>query len=166
MDNVKCIINMKDDTKMKKVFLWLTAILLLPINLFSQPTTNHQSLITIRDAWIRPAAANANSAFFFEVVNNGSAADTLLSANGDLSEIVEIHETYKRESDMMGMREVHNVPIPAKSTVKFKPGALHVMLIGLTKDVRPGEQYDLILQFKNAGTKKVKAVVRDMPRMK
>ena len=97
MDNVKCIINMEDDTKMKKVFLWLTAILLLPINMFSQPITNHQSLITIQDAWIRPAAAKANSALFFEVVNNSSSPDTLLSAKGNLSEIVEIHETYKKK---------------------------------------------------------------------
>ncbi len=150
---------------MKKIFLLITVIVLLAINLFSQPITNRQSLITIKDAWIRPAAAKANSALFFEVVNNSSSPDTLLSAKGNLSEIVEIHETYKKENDIMGMREVHNVPIPAKSIVKFKPGALHIMLIGLTKDVRLGEQYDLVLQFKNAGTIKVKAVVQDMPKM-
>lgn len=151
---------------MKKMFLMSTAIVLYSVNLFSQPITNNQSPITIKDAWIRPAAANGNSALFFEVVNNGVVPDTLLAAKGKFSEVVEIHETYKKENDLMGMREVHNVPIPTKGTVIFKPRSLHIMLIGLLKDIRLGEQHEVTLVFKNAGAIKVKAVVRDMPKMK
>jgi len=151
---------------MKKIFLLITVIVLLTVNLFSQPITNHKSLITIRDAWIRPAAAKANSALFFEVVNNSSSPDTLLSAKGNLSEIVELHETYKKENDMMGMREVHKVVIPAKGTVIFKPRSLHIMLIGVLKDIQLGEKHEVALVFKNAGAIKVKAIVRDMPKMK
>lgn len=151
---------------MKKIFLLLIVIGFSSMCLFSQSKEKHQQLITIQDAWIRPAAAKANSALFFEVVNNSSSPDTLLSAKGNLSEIVELHETYKKENDIMGMREVHKVAIPAKGTVKFKPGALHIMLISLMKDIRIGEQHEVTLVFKNAGAVKVKAVVRDMPKMK
>ena len=151
---------------MKKIFLLTTTIGLLFVNLFSQPITNNKSLITIQDAWIRPAAANANSAIFFEILNKSSIADTLLSAKSDLAEIVEVHETYKKENDMMGMREVHKIAIPANGIVKFKPLGLHVMLIGVLKDIRLGEHHEVALVFKSAGTIKVKAVVRDMPKMK
>lgn len=151
---------------MEKIFLITIVIALLPVNLFSQSITNNQSLITIKDAWIRPAAAKANSALFFEVVNNSSSPDTLLLAKSNLSEIVELHETYIKENDIMGMREVHKVVIPAKGTVFFKPRSLHIMLIGLLKDIHLGEQHEVTLLFKNAGAIKVKAVVRDMPKMK
>ncbi|MBA4407663.1 hypothetical protein C0389_10340 [bacterium] len=151
---------------MKKMFLLLTVIVLFYINLFSQSITNRQLLITIRDVWIRPAAAEANTALFFEVVNNSSLPDTLLSATGKISELVEVHETYKKENDVMSMREVQKVVVPPHSIVKFKPRGLHVMIIGLLKDIRLGEKHEITLEFKNAGRIKVKAVVRDMPAMK
>lgn len=156
----------KDDSKMKKIFFLIAIIVLLSTDLFSQPITNRQSLITIQDAWIRPAAANANSAIFFEILNKSGIADTLLSAQSNLAEIVELHETYKKENDMMGMREVHKVVIPANGIVKFKPLGLHAMLIGVLKDIRLGEHHEVALVFKSAGAIKVKAVVRDMPKMK
>ncbi|MFA7229614.1 MAG: copper chaperone PCu(A)C, partial [Melioribacteraceae bacterium] len=111
---------------MKKIII-AAAILLFPVIISSQPITNRQSLITIKDAWIRPSVKDANSALFFEVTNNAAAADTLLSAKSELAEMVEVHETYKKENDMMGMREVEKVPVPAKSSVMFKPRGLHIM---------------------------------------
>ena len=166
MYNLQLIMYNEDDLKMERIFFLGAVIYLFSISLFSQPITNHQSLITIQDAWIRPAASKANSALFFEVVNNNNSPDTLLSAKSNLSEIVEFHETYKKGNDMMGMREVYKVVIPANSIVKFKPQGLHVMLIGVLKDIRLGEQHEVTLVFKNAGAVKVKAVVKDMPKMK
>ena len=152
--------------KMKRIFYLGTIFILFPVILFSQQIKNHNSKIIIKDAWIRPAATNANTALFFEVVNNSDSPDTLLSAESTLAEIVELHETYKKENDMMGMREVHKVAIPAKSSVMFKPRDLHIMLIGTLKDIRLGSQYEITLLFKKAGAIKVKAIVRDMPKMK
>ena len=122
--------------------------------------------INIIDPWIRPAAQGANSAFFFQLVNQSDKADTLIAAKFAHSEVVELHETFKKENDMMGMRAVKSVAIPAKGTVVFKPSDLHIMLIGLTKDVKIGETYELKLVLKKAGEIKTKAVVRDMPKMK
>jgi len=151
---------------MKKLFIILTALALVPVNLFSQPITNNRSPVTIKDAWIRPAAMNANSALFCEVVNNSSVPDTLVAAKGNFSELVEIHETFKKENDMMGMREVHNVAVPGKGALILKPGSFHIMLIGLNKDLRLGEKYEVVLVLKRAGEIRVRALVRDMPAMK
>ena len=150
---------------MKKEFLILM-IVMLPVILFSQTIKKTPIQITIKEAWLRPAAINANSALFCEVTNTSNLPDTLISAKGKISEIVEIHETYKKENDMMSMREVHNVVITANGSVKLKPQSLHVMLIGILKDVRLGENHEFTLVFKKAGEIKVKAVVRDMPMMK
>ncbi len=141
---------------MKKIIL----VLILSTFAFAQ------TKIEIKDPWIRPNAKGANSALFFIAENKSDKADTLIAAKFDNSEIVELHETYKKNDDMMGMRQVKFVAIPAKSTVTFKPRNLHIMLIGLKKGIKIGENYNLTLVFKKAGEIKIKAVVQDMPKMK
>ncbi|MEW6654099.1 MAG: copper chaperone PCu(A)C [Bacteroidota bacterium] len=122
--------------------------------------------LLITDPWVRPAAKGANSAFFFKLENKGDIADTLISCKYAYSEIVELHETFKKDNDMMGMRTVKYVALPSKGRVDFKPRDLHIMLIGLSKDIRIGESCELILVFKNSGEIKTTAVVRDMPKKK
>lgn len=150
---------------MNKVFLLIAAITFSSVNLFSQPITNHQSLITVKDVWARPGAKNANSAIYFVVQNNSSKADTILGAKSKFAEIVEVHESFKRDNDRMGMRQVKFVAVAANSKLEFKPGGFHVMLINLYKDIKTGSSLDATLNFKFAGKIKVKAVVRDMPGM-
>ncbi|MCX7874748.1 MAG: copper chaperone PCu(A)C [Melioribacteraceae bacterium] len=141
---------------MKKIFL------LLILTSF----TIAQTKIEIKDPWLRPNAKGANSALFFIAENKTDKADTLIAAKFENSEVVELHETYKKSEDMMGMRAVKFVVIPPKSNVVFKPRDLHIMLIGLKKDIKIGENYNLSLIFKKAGEIKINAAVRDMPKMK
>lgn len=122
--------------------------------------------LSVNDPWIRPSAKGANSAFFFQLENKSDKADTLVSAKFADSEVVELHETFKKENDMMGMRSVKFVAIPAKGTVVFKPRDLHIMLIGLTKDIKVGESREVKLVFKHSGELKTTAIVRDMPKKK
>ncbi|MHB8906796.1 MAG: copper chaperone PCu(A)C [Melioribacteraceae bacterium] len=150
---------------MNKSFLLLAAVTFVTINLFSQPITKNQSPITIKDVWARPGAKNANSALYFVVQNNGSKADTILGAKSKYAEIVEVHESFKRDNDRMGMRQVKFVAVAANSKLEFKPGGFHVMLINLLKDVKAGTSLDATINFKFAGKIKVKAVVREMPGM-
>lgn len=150
-----------------KIFAALTILLLLLIkvsSVYSQEKEQPKSKIQIHDPWIRPAAEGANTALFFVVENNSDQPDTLLSARSPLSELVEVHEMFKKE-DMMGMREVEFVAIPPNSKVEFKPRDLHVMLIKMKKDLKIGDQGEAVLVFKKAGEIKVKATVRDMPKM-
>lgn len=125
-----------------------------------------QTKIVVKDPWIRPNAKGANSALFFIAENKSNKADTLIAAKFENSEVVELHETYKKSDDMMGMRAVKFVEIPANGSVTFKPRDLHIMLIGLKNDIKVGENYNLVLVFKKAGEIKINAIVRDMPKMK
>ncbi len=124
-----------------------------------------QSKIEINNAWVRPSAEGSNTALFFILENKGNKPDTLLSAEAGVADIVEVHETYKKDNDKMGMREVKFVAVPAKSKVELKPRGLHVMLIDLQKDLRIGDEIEAALNLKHAGKIKVKAVVKDMPAM-
>ncbi|NMB81038.1 MAG: copper chaperone PCu(A)C [Ignavibacteria bacterium] len=148
-----------------KMKYYLCFLLVISSVIAAQQNKTQATKIEVKDAWIRTSAEGSNSALFFEVVNNSDYPDTLLSAESNLAEVVEVHETFKRENDMMGMRKVNFVVIPPKSTVKFKPRDLHVMLIKLKKDLRQNEKGDATLLFKIAGKIKVNAIVRDMQMM-
>ena len=61
----------------------------------------------------------------------------------------------------MSMQPQENVPIPNGSEVAFEPGGLHVMLINLESDLRPGDGFSLSLNFQQAGTVEIEVPVRE-----
>jgi copper(I)-binding protein len=100
-----------------------------------------------------------NTAVFFEIVNSGRKPDTLYNVTSDLAKLTEVHQSFEKDGQM-GMRKVPLLVIPAKSTVYFKPGSYHVMLIKLKKDMKEGNIEEVSLHFKQAGEIKVKSVVK------
>lgn len=119
--------------------------------------------IMVHNAWIRPSAEGTTTAFFGMIMNHTDVNDTLIDVSSNLAEITELHESYKKESDMMGMRHIDALPVDANSSVELKPRSYHVMLIILNQDLKVGEQKEVTLHFKNAGEIKVTAEVKDMP---
>jgi len=65
------------------------------------------------------------------------------------------------DGDIMGMREVEEIPVPAGETVTLEPGGYHVMLKDLAKPLEKGTTFELTLKFEKAGTIVVEAEVRD-----
>ena len=62
---------------------------------------------------------------------------------------------------MMSMFPVQFVPVTAGGSQDLKPGSYHIMLINLNKTPKLGEEYELVLTFKNAGIVKTSAVVKE-----
>ena len=126
--------------------------LILLFLIFFPPQEN----IKIKDAWVRPAPENMTSALYFTIENKGETADTLYKVASDIAAKVEIHETYT-EGEMMGMREVDFIVIPGKSSFELKPGAHHVMLMKLKKNIKVGDEENFTLYFKGVGEIKITA---------
>jgi len=116
--------------------------------------------IVIKDQWLRPGAEKMASALYFTIENNGSTADTLYSVDSDVSNMVELHETYSNGS-VMGMREIGQVVINPGETVKLEPGGKHVMVMKLKKDLKIGEKFYFNLHFRKAGEIKITAEVKE-----
>jgi hypothetical protein len=76
-----------------------------------------------------------------------------------VANVVELHKT-TMEGNMMKMAPVENIEIPAQGQAELKPGGLHVMLIGLKRELKPDEKIRLKLHFEKAGAQEVEAVVR------
>lgn len=114
--------------------------------------TGAGSDLTVDVAWARASSRIGGiTAAYLSISNGGSTADRLVGVATPVAEVVEIHETV-RSDGMMGMRPVAFVPIPAGGTVTMAPGGTHVMLIGLTSELRAGSSFQITLTFERAGT--------------
>lgn len=140
--------------------------------------------VTVNDPWVRAAAttgmnthggmaeatpmmghggmmsSGGTSAAYMVLVNRGGTADRLVSASTDVAEVVELHETRMVDNVMQMAPVADGISVPANGQVELKPGGLHVMLIGLKRDLAAGETVRLNLSFERAGTISIDAPVR------
>ena len=117
--------------------------------------------VTVGDAWARPAAAGDQpGAAYLTITNGGGQADTLLGVTSPVAGSIEMHETSMDSSGMMGMHPVERIDVPSGGVVKLEPGGYHLMLVGLTRELRVGDTVELDLTFEHAGKVTVTADVR------
>jgi copper(I)-binding protein len=103
--------------------------------------------------------SGANSAVFMVIENRSSQAVRLIAADSEVSDAVEIHLS-QMEGDEIVMRQVDGVEIPAHGKVELKPRNYHIMLIGIRRDLNPGDVIELSLQFEHSPTQTIQAEVR------
>ena len=114
--------------------------------------------IVISDAWTRPiTVAGRPGGAYLTITNNTGASDQLLSASSPISPRLEIHE-HSMADGVMKMRQVEFVEIPANQTVEFEPGGYHIMIFDSVQ-YAIGDEVELVLTFKNAGSVKTTAHV-------
>jgi copper(I)-binding protein len=117
--------------------------------------------IEVSDAWVRSSAMmDRAGAAYMVIANEGSQDDQLLRASSDAAAVVELHES-REMNGMMEMSPVTAIPVPAGGEAELAPGGLHIMLIDLTRELRPGDEVTLTLTFEKAGEITVRAVVRE-----
>lgn len=119
--------------------------------------------LTIDRPWSRPTIGKApNSAAYMKITNKGSAPDTLTGVKSEVAEHVQLH-TVMKEGEVMRMRPVKGgIAVPPNASLELKPGGYHIMLMGLTKKLAPGDMFDLTLQFQGQGEVPIKVKVEKM----
>jgi copper(I)-binding protein len=66
------------------------------------------------------------------------------------------------EDGMMKMRRVERIDLPAGETVTLEPGGLHIMLIGLSRQLSPGEEVEIRLTFEDGSGTTLTAPVKSV----
>jgi copper(I)-binding protein len=87
-------------------------------------------------------------------LENRGAPDRLVSVTADVSRSVELHEM-KMEGDVMRMRQIEAIDVPANKAVILQPGGTHIMLVGLKSPLKAGDRFPMTLKFEKAGEVKV-----------
>lgn len=110
-----------------------------------------RSELQIEKPWARATVPGAAVGGGYLVIrNNGATGDRLLGATTPASARVEIHEM-AMEKNVMRMREVKGIDVPAKGAIEFKPGGYHLMFMELKAPLKQGEKVPVTLRFEKAG---------------
>lgn len=118
--------------------------------------------VEIDGAYARASIPNVpNSAAFFVIKNNSDKDIAITSANSDIAEKNELH-THIKENQMLKMMKVEKLVVPAKSSLELKSGGDHVMLMGLKKELKVGDEISLELSFSDGDKKSIKVPVKDL----
>lgn len=101
----------------------------------------------VEDAWVRTSVPGQPSSGAFMRVTADSDSK-LLSVSSPAAKDVQIHEM-SMTNDVMRMGPVDSVALPAGKTVSLDPNGYHVMLMGLVKQIKEGDQVPLTLTVEN-----------------
>jgi len=114
---------------MRKLFVVSLLSLLWSIPSFAQMKAD--------DAWIRATVPGQTATGMF--VRLTSDQDVrLIAVSSPVAGLGEIHEM-TMDGEVMKMRAVDGIDLPAGQTVELKPGGLHIMLLDLKEPLQEGQ---------------------------
>jgi copper(I)-binding protein len=114
--------------------------------------------IKIENAYTRATAPGQEVAGGFMKIENKGAADQLVSASSPAAGDVQLHEM-AMEGNVMKMREVKSISVPANGVVELKHGGYHLMFLNLKGPFTAGQSVPVKLKFAKAGEVEVKLPV-------
>ena len=104
--------------------------------------------VEVQDPWVRATVPHQQVSGAFMRLE--SAKDMrLVEVRSPVAGAVEIHESTMKDN-VMRMRKVPAVPVPAGRGAELKPGGYHVMLLRLKQQLKEGERVPLTLVFEDA----------------
>lgn len=121
----------------------LVALSLAAVSAFAQAPA-----VKVEGAWTRATVAGQQGSGAFMSLTASSALK-LVGVSSPVAGVTELHEM-KMEGDIMRMRAVPAIDLPAGTSVQLKPGGFHVMLMDLKTPLRKDTQIPLTLVLQNA----------------
>lgn len=129
-----------------------------PAAAMPSPAASPQPAFAVQDPWVK-AADKGMTAGFGTFVNNGPADVTIVSADSPASG-VELHEMAMQDGAMVMKPKAGGIVVKAGASHELEPGGDHLMLMDLTKPVRPGDEVAFTLAFADGTTYGFTAVAK------
>ncbi len=104
--------------------------------------TSHAQ-VKVENAWIRATVPAQKATGAFMQLTSPTIA-RLVAASSTAAPHVEVHEM-AMENDVMKMRQISAVELPAGKSVELKPGGYHIMLLDLKQQMKAGDVVPLTL---------------------
>jgi periplasmic copper chaperone A len=116
--------------------------------LASGPALAQAALVKVEGGWARPTVQGQKSSGAFMRIT--AQEDTqLVGLSSPVAGVAEVHEM-KMDGDIMKMRALPALTLPAGQTVQLKPGGYHVMRMDLKIQLAKNSTVPMTLRFKNA----------------
>jgi periplasmic copper chaperone A len=115
---------------------------------FSAMATDKLADVAVKDAWIRTTVPGQKGTGAFMSITSKTDL-RLVGASSAAAGVTEVHEM-KMNGDVMQMRAVSGLDLPAGKAVALQPGGFHVMLLDLKAALPKDATVPLTLLFKDA----------------
>ena len=128
--------------------LFVQAALALAFTLATGLASAQTPTIKVEGAWARATVPGqkGTGAFMNITAKEGTR---LVGVSSPVAGVAEVHEM-KMENDIMKMRAVPGLDLPAGQTVSLKPGGYHLMLMDLKAPLMKDSTVPVTLRFKDA----------------
>lgn len=117
--------------------------------------------VKVEGAWARPTVKGQQGGGGFLAITS-RVADRLVGGSTPAATRLELH-AMSMQGDVMQMRQLDAIDLPAGRKVELKPGGLHVMFIGIKQPLAVGSKMPVILRLEKAGEVKVEFAVMSQP---
>ncbi|MDY6054884.1 copper chaperone PCu(A)C [Micrococcus sp.] len=123
-------------------------------------TASEDAPLTMTDPWTK--ATDGEMTGSFGILENTSDQDVhVVSVTSSLTDRVELHEMVPDEDGQMLMQQTPDgFTVPAGETFELTPGGNHVMLMGLTEPIQPGDEVTYELETEDGAVLEVTSVAR------
>lgn len=118
--------------------------------LLAAPLAHAQTTVT--DPWVRGTVAQQKATGMFAKISSAQGG-RLVAASSPAAGVVEIHEM-AMDGNVMRMRAIGALDLPAGKTVALEPGGYHVMLIDLVQPLAAGQTVPVTLVIEGADGKR------------
>lgn len=121
--------------------------------------------VEVKSAWSRATVRGQKTSAAYMQLKSVQEA-SLVGAESPAAGIVELHEM-RMDGNVMRMRAVPKLDLPAGKVIELKPGGFHFMLIDLKEPLKKGASVPITLRIEGRDNTlrriEVKAEVRDQP---
>jgi len=131
------------------------------VGAFSAPAV---AQVEVKEPWVRGTIAQQDTTGAYLKISSHAKA-RLVEVSSPAARMAKLHRM-TMENNVMKMREVSGIDLPAGKVVELKPGGYHVMLMGLKQPLKAGDTLPLRLVIEGADKKRetvaVQALVRPL----
>lgn len=114
--------------------------------------------VSVKEAWVRATVPQQKVTGAFLQMSSGQEA-RLIAISSPVAASAELHKM-DMEGDVMKMRAIDALALPAGKMVELKPGSYHIMLMDLKAQVKEGDIVPLSLTVETKGKKRVNIQVQ------
>ncbi|MFI6574241.1 copper chaperone PCu(A)C [Nocardiopsis sp. NPDC050513] len=115
----------------------------------------------ITDPWIKAVSQEEGMTGVFGEISNTSGSEmTIVAAEADGADTVELHEVSMEGTDATMSEVEGGFVIPAGETYTLEPGGYHIMLMQLTQDLEAGNELTVTVEFADGSTASFDAAIR------
>lgn len=100
-----------------------------------------------------------NAAGYMKIANHTKASQVINYVHSPIAEHIEVHRSIY-ENGVMQMRPVKKLTVNPGEVKVLKPGGFHLMIFGVSDDLRVGDSFEITLEFESGLVLKTTGEVR------